>query len=149
MIRPVRVLAVCGVLMAGGLFASTACAQNLGCGLGAGAYGLGFYNYGYGSGIDTPRLPYYAVYPPVYYSYIVPRPYGYSPFAYPPGTLTPEVPPAPAAATIYNPFVKPKTEQSVAAPLDRSASAPRTYLNPFVKQARTASEVAVAEAAVR
>ncbi len=37
------------------------------------------------------RLPYYSLYPPVYYSYPVPRPYGYSPFAYPPGVATPEV----------------------------------------------------------
>jgi len=34
-------------------------------------------------------LPYYSVFPPVYYSYPVARPYGYSPYAYPPGTPTP------------------------------------------------------------
>ena len=38
---------------------------------------------------DNYRIPYYALYPPVYYSYPVARPYGYSPFAYPPGTMTP------------------------------------------------------------
>ena len=35
-------------------------------------------------------IPYYAAHPPVYYSYPVPRPYGFSPYAYPPGTMTPE-----------------------------------------------------------
>jgi hypothetical protein len=34
-------------------------------------------------------IPYYAVHPPVYYSDIVPRPYGYSPYAYVPGIVTP------------------------------------------------------------
>jgi hypothetical protein len=34
-------------------------------------------------------LPYFSVFPPVYYSHRVPRPFGYSPFAYPPGVLTP------------------------------------------------------------
>jgi len=37
------------------------------------------------------RIPYFALYPPVYYSLPVPRTYGYSPFAYPPGTMTPEL----------------------------------------------------------
>jgi hypothetical protein len=34
-------------------------------------------------------LPYFSLYPPVYYSYRVPRTFGYSPFAYPSGVLTP------------------------------------------------------------
>ena len=37
------------------------------------------------------ELPFYAKFPPVYYSYPVARPYGYSPFAYPPGIMTPEL----------------------------------------------------------
>jgi hypothetical protein len=37
---------------------------------------------------DSP--PYFALYPPVYYSHPIPRPYGFSPYAYPPGTMTPE-----------------------------------------------------------
>ncbi len=35
-------------------------------------------------------IPYYAVHPPVYYSHIVPRPYGYSPYAYVPGYVSPQ-----------------------------------------------------------
>src|ERR1700742_1986740 len=37
---------------------------------------------------DTP--PFYAMYPPVYYSRPVARTYGFSPFAYPPGVPTPQ-----------------------------------------------------------
>jgi hypothetical protein len=34
-------------------------------------------------------IPHFAAFPPVYYSHIVPRPYGYSPYAYVPGVVTP------------------------------------------------------------
>jgi hypothetical protein len=46
-------------------------------------------------------VPYFALHPPVYYSYPVARTYGFSPFPYPPEVLTPELPPAPV---IGNPF---------------------------------------------
>jgi hypothetical protein len=77
------------------------------------------------------RLPHFALYPPVYYSVPVPRTYGYSPFAYPPGYRTPEVisaPPEPV--TIYNPFV-PKT-QTAKPTGSKVAQAPLRILNPFV-----------------
>lgn len=63
----------------------------------AGEYGLayGFYPYYYRSAVVADKIPYFAANPPVYYSYYVPRPYGWSPFAYPIGPL-PEVAPAPA-----------------------------------------------------
>ncbi len=110
---------------------------------GGGGYGLGFYNYNGGYGINSPQIPYYALYPPVYYSYPVPRTYGYSPFAYPPGTPTPDVAPPPAAARYRNPFVTPTpatketADQVTAAPI---GSGPRRYYNPFVKQAVAASK---------
>jgi hypothetical protein len=44
----------------------------------------------YGLGL-VPVPPYYALHPPVYYSYPVPRSYGYSPFAYPGCVPTPDV----------------------------------------------------------
>ena len=52
------------------------------------------YGGGYGSGMPynvygQDSIPYFALYPPVYYSHPVPRPYGFSPFAYPPGVTTP------------------------------------------------------------
>lgn len=34
-------------------------------------------------------IPHFAAFPPVYYSHVVPRPYGYSPYAYVPGVVTP------------------------------------------------------------
>lgn len=40
---------------------------------------------------DIPIPPYFALHPPVYYSAPVPRTYGYSPFAYPPSVMTPEI----------------------------------------------------------
>jgi hypothetical protein len=49
----------------------------------------------------TNSVPYYAVFPPVYYSYRVARTYGYSPFAYPPGVMTPGSEP-PRAAPVQN-----------------------------------------------
>jgi hypothetical protein len=94
-----------------------------------GAYGLGVFDYGSGGYWGgNYRIPYYALFPPVYYSYPVARPYGYSPFAYPPGTVTPELPPK--AAIYRNPFVPQPAKTSQ----DKTASAPRVYLNPFVKQ---------------
>ena len=57
-------------------------------------YGSAYSSNGWGFGWPTScgagdGVPYFALFPPVYYSYRVPRTYGYSPFAYPPGILTP------------------------------------------------------------
>ena len=52
------------------------------------------------------NVPYFAAHPPVYYSYPVPRTYGYSPFAYPPYVMTPEVVmEAQRRCEIINPYV--------------------------------------------
>lgn len=66
----------------------------------------------YSTGAYAPRLPYYSLYPPVYYSYPVPRTYGQSPFAYPPVLASPPVqaeaavdPPSPPPLRITNPYV--------------------------------------------
>ena len=95
--------------------------------------------YGYGWGYpmrwELERLPHFAVYPPVYYSQPVPRPYGYSPFAYPPYVMTPQ--PAPAnPVTITNPYVpkSPKSEGD-GSPI---AQGPLTIRNPYVTQAASA-----------
>lgn len=92
--------------------------------------GYGFFgNSLYGSmGWQTP--PYFALFPPVYYSYPVPRPYGYSPFAYPPGYVTPAIE-LPQAKQIINPFVPRKETAPVS---DRTAAAPKVIMNPFVAQ---------------
>jgi hypothetical protein len=141
MIRRFSLLVVCGAVVVGCLSGSTASAQ----GLGGGGYGLGFYNYGgYGAnGINQQRIPFYALHPPVYYSYPVPRPYGYSPFAYPPGVMTPEIVPNVGAAEFRNPFVPGSIESKPA--VDRQAATGRIILNPFVDQARIASNLAASE----
>jgi hypothetical protein len=126
-----------GIVLATGFCGSQASAQ---IGIGAGAYGLGFFDYGAYSYGGNYRVPYYALYPPVYYSYPVARPYGYSPFAYPPGTITPEAPPK-AAMEFRNPYVP----QPAKASTDKTASSPLMYYNKFVKQSRPASTLAVAQ----
>jgi hypothetical protein len=67
--------------------------------------GFGLYSSPYSLG-QVPVPPYFALHPPVYYSYPVPRSYGYSPFAYPGTTETPTIT-VPAAAMIVNPHVSP------------------------------------------
>jgi hypothetical protein len=119
-----------------------------GCGLG-GFGGIGFLGGGGGCGWDIAELyrqlydnlPYFALHPPVYYSCPVPRTYGYSPFAYPPGVMTPDVMAGPVPISINNPYVP--TINNPAAPAatpspDRSAAAaapapePLVIVNPFV-----------------
>ncbi len=87
------------------------------------------------------NVPYFAAHPPVYYSYPVPRTYGYSPFAYPPYVMTPEVVMGgEAPLDIVNPYV-PSTQQAPAASSDQSAAAapqdsrqpqPLVIINPYV-----------------
>lgn len=118
-----------GVLLAAGVSASAAHAQVV---FGPGAYGLGYFDYGY----NQPRIPYYALYPPVYYSYPVARPYGFSPFAYPPGAMTPDN--APKAAEFRNPYVPQPSKVEPAA--DRTANKAKVYYNPYVQQASIAGK---------
>ena len=92
------------------------------------------YNYGsvygsYGRGLP----PYFSLFPPVYYSCPVPRTYGYSPFAYPAGTPTPEIHAEPAQAKLMiNPFV-PRSEVTKPA-TDQTTGGPYTLVNPFVTE---------------
>lgn len=113
-----------------GLMGSTAHAQDgpWGC-YGGWAYGYLYSNLDY-------KIPYHAAYPPVYYSYPVPRTYGYSPFAYPPGTMTPDiVEPVAEPVTIVNPYVEQAAEE--AEPADDSIAShpatpqPQFILNPY------------------
>lgn len=83
------------------------------------------------------NVPYFAAYPPVYYSYPVPRTYGYSPFAYPPGVMTPEIVGEPQPLEIINPHVPQKNETPARDVSDRSVDAgrepePLVILNPYV-----------------
>jgi hypothetical protein len=98
---------------------------------------------GYGYGFDVGRLyrvmadnvPHFAAFPPVYYSAPVPRTYGYSPFAYPPGTMTPEVVQAAAPVEIVNPHYKPaatSTDEVEDKITQSDTSQPLLVINPYV-----------------
>jgi hypothetical protein len=91
----------------------------------------------------TKNLPHFALHPPVYYSYPVPRTYGYSPFAYPGYVMTPEMS-APQPLDIINPHV-PAKDKPATPEQDRAAKAelrpqpvpqPLVITNPFVRQNR-------------
>jgi len=109
---------------------------------GYGYGGYGYWDIGRLYSLLADEVPYYAAFPPVYYSVPVPRTYGYSPFAYPPGVMTPDVECA-QPLTIENPYiegeaVQPEAEEVPPAPADATTSVhptsgPLVILNPFVK----------------
>ena len=104
-----------------------------GCGNGG---GYGAWDTGRLYGVLAQNVPYYAAFPPVYYSAPVPRTYGYSPFAYPPGYATPDLVEGPQAIKISNPYVKPISTgepEKKADKVTQSASPqPLIVLNPHV-----------------
>lgn len=65
----------------------------------------GYQGYGYA---NRKTIPYFALHPPVYYSHPVARPYGYSPFALPPGMQPAELKAASKPEMLINPHFKPK-----------------------------------------
>lgn len=82
---------------------------------------------------NIPTPPYFSLHPPVYYSRPVARTYGYSPYAYPPQTKTPELAvPAPTPKVIPNRFVPALKDATEKAPKDRIAVTPVRIINPFV-----------------
>ena len=105
------------------------------CGGGWGGCGINF-PYGlYGNRIN--EIPYFSLFPPVYYSMPVPRTYGWSPFAYPPGTMTPEVE-MDHPQDMINPYVPQNKDSKEAKPTAaKVASLENTkvqvVINPFVK----------------
>jgi hypothetical protein len=125
-----KLFAVLMVAVAAIAFSSKANAQGCdGCG----------YGYGYLYNSLDYRVPYFAAHPPVYYSYPVPRTYGYSPFAYPPNVMTPEVVAPVQPAVISNPYVPAGEAKPASAEQDRAAAVktqaqPLVIVNPFVNQ---------------
>jgi hypothetical protein len=117
--------------------AAQACDGGCGCGWD--------YGYGYLYNILRYEVPHFAAFPPVYYSYPVPRTYGYGPFAYPPYVRTPDIVAEAEPVTIINPHV-PKSDKETAKPkVDRTAAAgahpePLVVVNPFVAQSRTLAQ---------
>ena len=103
----------------------------------AGGCGYGFYDYYHYHGLVM-NIPHFALHPPVYYSYPVPRTYGYSPFAYPPGTPTPELEFEEAEevqpTVIRNPYFDGEIKGDV------TRAQPRVISNPYVLEDRLASQ---------
>jgi hypothetical protein len=99
------------------------------------AQGAG-YDFGIGWGwaqqplrLSTPRedLPYFTKFPPVYYGDMVRRPYGFSPYALPPGIEPVEqrvLRETMGPRTILNPFCEPGRVQPSAAPAPAVEGAP-------------------------
>ena len=108
-----------------------------GCGYGYGYGGCGIFDMGRLYGVLADNVPHYAAFPPVYYSAPVPRTYGYSPFAYPPGYATPDLVAEANPLEIINPHFKTSTESVGKAPEDQvtvtsGQAAPLLVLNPYV-----------------
>ncbi len=96
------------------------------------------YGYGYLYNILRYEVPHFAAFPPVYYSEPVPRTYGYSPFAYPPHVMTPEIVGESQPLSIDNPYVPKKSGTTPAKKADRTAKIthvePLVVVNPYVSQ---------------
>ncbi len=87
------------------------------------------------------KIPYFAAYPPVYYSRPIPRTYGYSPFAYGRNVRTPDLSPAIQPQILENKFVPAKAQSVLSQPKNvkpqdkttaLSKPGPLMVMNPFV-----------------
>ena len=105
----------------------------------AAADGFGYPWWGWGGPVryfpSDRQIPYFAEHPPVYYSYPVPRTYGWSPYAYPPTVMTPELPMPPLE--YLNPYVDPQSQSQEVNPSKTAkasvrAKGPLWVYNPFV-----------------
>ena len=85
--------------------------------------------WGYASIYATESVPYFALHPPVYYSLPVARTYGYSPFPYPSGVLTPGSEPPRSQAVRY--VYAPAEEENAAR---EAGPTPLRIENPYVEQ---------------
>ncbi|HEY4235352.1 MAG TPA: hypothetical protein VGM76_18110 [Lacipirellulaceae bacterium] len=123
-----------GALVLALMISSTASAQYCGGGYGGGCG----YDYGYLYNSLDYNVPYFAAHPPVYYSYPVPRTYGYSPFAYPPYVMTPDVAQDSAPIEITNPYVPSSKQEKSKDQSDQTAARtsphnePLVIINPYV-----------------
>lgn len=96
---------------------------------------------------QIPVPPYFALNPPVYYSYPVPRTYGYSPWPYPGNTRTPDLIAPPEPLEIINPYFNssdtqpaPEPEETVQTPPTQST--PLVINNPFASERSAIYQVA-------
>lgn len=93
-------------------------------------YVVGLYGYPGWNVYGQDYIPYFSRHPPVYYSYPVPRAYGFSPYAYPPGTPTPELLPLRPAVFRTSPH---RAAASTTTTVEQPHPAPLRIKNPFVK----------------
>jgi hypothetical protein len=101
--------------------------------------GFGGYGWGFNQATNyVPSPPYYAIYPPVYYSHqLTARPYGASPYAWYAGmspvtdVAMPEWTTPAEPVMIENPFVK-GSRAATKAPAGAKAEMPLKMQNPFV-----------------
>jgi hypothetical protein len=142
-----RILLLAAVLTATAASANRASAQCAAYGGGFGGYGFGAWDVGQLYEVLADNVPYYSAFPPVYYSYPVPRTYGYSPFAYPPGVMTPDVEFA-QPQEIINPYMEGDSEEvapaAEPASVDKTTSnaklsQPLVIINPYVTDAKLAA----------
>jgi len=139
-----RILCTLGTFLALALTSAAAQAQ-YGSPNGFGPYGGYWFGAPY-TFYQHEDVPYFALHPPVYYSLPVPRTYGYSPFAYPPGTMTPEIAGG-GPIELHNPYVvpeKPAPKDSREKPDSDSSRGKTTRvqitLNPYVVEESVAAE---------
>lgn len=98
---------------------------------------IGYYGSPYSLG-QIPVPPYFAIHPPVYYSYPVARSYGYSPYAYP-GWM--ETPPVVMPEVIENPHV----DQPEAQETKVLRTAYQVIENPYVSRGPKSSQLVQAD----
>ena len=103
-----------------------------------------YYGYGASNIYTAEHVPYFALHPPVYYSYPISRPYGWSPFSHAPlPYATQRFRPAVRVArplTIRNPYVVGVS----AAGEDSSIGQPLRIVNPYVQGSGKAEDAAAA-----
>ncbi len=98
-----------------------------------GGFGCGFGLPWSAYSLSTP--PYFAIFPPVYYSHVTPRPYGFSPFAYPGGYPTPErlsMPSVPYQYSVRRQNYRRAEPLPSPAPAQARVPKPLTIRNPYV-----------------
>jgi len=76
------------------------------------------------------QVPYFALHPPVYYSQPVRRPYGLSPFAWPPVVRFSERRSPPAPLLVRNPYAS--ADNSSLTDVERARRPPLRIVNPYV-----------------
>jgi hypothetical protein len=116
-----RAILLAGVVLAAS--ATAAQAQFFG-------FPYGYNGYGGGGMYVSERIPYFALHPPVYYKHPVPRAYGYSPFAYPPGYMTPPRTSVSSETVTENPYVVQAASPAAVSP----PPPPLLIKNPFVHE---------------